>query len=261
MKTKKLDHINQLKNELNYRIRRNPSYSLRAFAKSLDVNIGTISAILNLKRPLSMKMAQKIISKINWNNTERNEFLESVDTVQKKRILKKPLVSKNSFIANPVENDVFEVMGDWFYCAILELTYLDGFIASQRWISKKIGISELQAKLALDKLIKLGLLVEKNGKWTKTNKNLETSKKALTTSALKRLQKQFLEKAIDAIDQQAYEKRYSRGMTMAIDPEKLELARDLINDFSHSLCDILENNQSKNKEIYQLSINLFGLEK
>ena len=71
--------------------------------------------------------------------------------------------------------EIFKIIGDWYHCAILELTYLSDFKAEPNWIAKKLGIGYLEAKLALERLISLGLLVKENGNYTVTwnglNKN------------------------------------------------------------------------------------------
>ncbi|MGZ3748755.1 MAG: hypothetical protein ACXVCD_15580, partial [Pseudobdellovibrionaceae bacterium] len=48
-----------LKNELKYRLQRNPSYSLRAFAKALEMSAPHLSDILSGKKGLSLSSAQR----------------------------------------------------------------------------------------------------------------------------------------------------------------------------------------------------------
>lgn len=252
-----------LKTELAKRLEKNPLYSMRAFAKSLSVNPGTLSSILNNKRFLSFKMGEQILENLNLDPVERKEFLRSIISEQKKRTLNKTDPNESYFNDTPtaelMDIEIFKIIGDWYHCAILELTYLSDFKAEPNWIAKKLGIGYLEAKLALERLISLGLLVKENGNYVKSNKQLETSDTHLTTPALRKLQGQFLEKAIEALENEPIESRYTGGMTMAIDPKKINVAKKLINEFIDRLSEVLETGEEL--EVYQFSASLFSLEK
>ncbi len=53
-----------IQQEFAQRLQRNPRYSLRAFATSLELNAGHLSRILSSKRNISKKLSKKILSKI-----------------------------------------------------------------------------------------------------------------------------------------------------------------------------------------------------
>ena len=48
------------------------------------------------------------------------------------------------------------------------------------------------------------------------------------------------------------------SLTLALDPERLELAKQMIQEFTDSLCVVLES--GKRKEVYELAISLFSFE-
>jgi plasmid maintenance system antidote protein VapI len=52
--------VERLQRELANRCRRNPHYSLRAFARHLEMDSSTLSAILRRKRPITQKSSQKL---------------------------------------------------------------------------------------------------------------------------------------------------------------------------------------------------------
>lgn len=54
-----------LQNELEARIKKNSRYSMRAFAKALDMDSSLLSKILNSKRALSFSMTEHLISRLN----------------------------------------------------------------------------------------------------------------------------------------------------------------------------------------------------
>ena len=69
--------LNLLKKELDSRKSRNPNYSLRSFARSLDVSPSRLSEILSGQR-MSLKMANKIATKLKLNEKTKAEFTESI---------------------------------------------------------------------------------------------------------------------------------------------------------------------------------------
>lgn len=56
----------------------NPAYSLRAFARYLEISVSKLSQILNRKQGLSLKSAEAISLKLNLNTEEKEWFCDSV---------------------------------------------------------------------------------------------------------------------------------------------------------------------------------------
>lgn len=67
-----------LRSELNRRMRQNPYYSLRAFARDLKVVPSRISEILSGKQGLSPKCAQKIAKLLRMSEEEASHFIDLV---------------------------------------------------------------------------------------------------------------------------------------------------------------------------------------
>lgn len=62
--------------ELERRQRKNPSYSLRAFARDLEVPSSRLSEILNRKMGLSETRAVALADKLNLSSSEREFFID-----------------------------------------------------------------------------------------------------------------------------------------------------------------------------------------
>lgn len=56
----------------------NPSFSLRAFARFLEMSPSKLSQILNSKQGLTIPYAEKICQKLNLSEQEKNWFCDSV---------------------------------------------------------------------------------------------------------------------------------------------------------------------------------------
>lgn len=251
-----------LKSELARRCESNPLYSLRAFSRSLEIDAGTLSGLISGKRPLSIKMAHRILGKLELGPLQKQKFLKSIIDEQKGKNLSRIGLFKNANVAysepDHIEVEKFKVISDWYHYAILELTFVDGFQSNQNWIARALGISVTEAKLAIDRLLELGILRDENGVFIKVPHHMTTKEKHITTPALKNQQKQFLEKARFSLDNDPVETRNHTGMTMAIDPSKIPAAKQMIEDFTQSLCEFLESGERK--QVYQLAINLFSLQ-
>ncbi len=71
-------HIQALKREFERRRKKNPQYSLRAYARSLELDPSALCRILAEKQPLSLKAAKRIQGKLNLSSDELHQFLLSV---------------------------------------------------------------------------------------------------------------------------------------------------------------------------------------
>ena len=63
---KYFDYRLELKQVFQERRGRNPRYSLRSYARDLDLGVATLSQVLSGKRHLSVKNAKKVVYKLCW---------------------------------------------------------------------------------------------------------------------------------------------------------------------------------------------------
>lgn len=249
-----------LQSELSRRCRKNPRYSLRAFAGHLGMDPGAFSRILSGKRPLSPRLAKKLSDTLSLAPNDQLRFLNSVAqdrAWQGMRTLMGPAPSPE--VTEEISHDRFQVIADLYHYAILELTYVEGFRPDARWIARALGITAIEAQLALARLLRLGLLEKKDGTFKKTKKQITTKDKHATTPALRRHQKQSLSGASESLERDPIEDRDITSMTMAVDPDKLPLAKRLIAEFTQQLCETLET--GRQRRVYELGIHLYPLQK
>ena len=64
---------------------------------------------------------------------------------------------------------------------------------------------------------------------------------------------------MESLEKDTIEDRDITSMTMAIDPDRLPLAKSLIAEFTRQLCETLET--GKQKRVYQLGVSLYPLQK
>jgi transcriptional regulator with XRE-family HTH domain len=120
-----------LKEELSRRIRSNPRYSLRAFAKALKMSPATLSLILAGKYNLSKKGLRQI-SEVLSLEPAQVEYLE-----KKLKRKNKENESRESCEGNYkyITLDIFSVISDWYHYAILHLLETPNSSIDPQWKS------------------------------------------------------------------------------------------------------------------------------
>lgn len=249
---------NWLLTEFNRKRIKNPYYSLRRMAQQLGLQPGRLSEFLSGKRPITLKMAEKICEKMALKPEDKRDFLTCV---KKDRLSHDNLEASSLQQRKYVElsSDHFHVIADWYHFAILSLMDLDEFVNTSDWISARLGISKIQVKGALDRLQRLNLIkINNQKKWIKTHDNLTTTQD-IESAALKHSHKQTFEQLIELIDDIPVSERDMTSMTMAIDKSKLSEAKRLIKEFRRKLCDFMET--GNRTEVYNLNIQLYPISK
>ena len=239
-----------LQNQLTERCKKNPKYSLRSFAQRLDMESSALSKILRGKRRVTEKTFLKLSKILNLSPHEIAQFRQNL-----KQSAEYDYSPKNY---QQVSLDAFNVISDWYHYAILELTTVKKFKPSEKWIAKSLGISVSEVNIAVERLKRLGFLKVNKNKWIDVSSEMTTVGNDFTHAAFRRLQKQVLEKALDALENVSYDKRDQTSLTMAICSKKVPHARERIKKFRRSLCEFLREDK-KYDEVYQLSVSLYPL--
>ena len=116
----------------------------------------------------------------------------------------------------------------------------------------------MEAKLAVDRMIQLELLEQKDGTLKKTQWNLDTKDKTKTSISHRRRQKQILEKSIHALEHNPIAERNHSSLTMCIDPKNLPEAKQKIQKLMWELSEFLV--QGTPERVYELNLGLFPLQ-
>jgi uncharacterized protein (TIGR02147 family) len=242
-----------LRMEFHARREKNPSYSLRAFAKHLGITPGRLSNFLSGKRPLTQKAGQKAAEKLSYSPIHTKIFLEKIATEKGQKIAASgPL----QWEAHELQAELFELVANWHHFAIRNLIKTKDFKSDVRWIGGRLGISPIEVRSAIDRLKRVGLVKDGENGLEMCMDNIKTSQD-IPSAALRRLHKQHMELAIVALEDVAIEQRDITGITMAIDKKRLPEAKQRIKDFRLSMSEFLE--AGERKEVYHLGVQLFPL--
>lgn len=246
------DFRSLLQHELTARCRKNPNYSLRSFARALQVEPSALSQIINGKRPLTQKMRLRLGTALGLSLHEIDEFpITKKESADDRHTLK----------YQQMNLDAFAVISDWYHYAILELTYVDGFKPDPSWISKRLGITKSEANIAVERLFRMGLLKKlKNGQWADASENgvLSHLQPSLTSSGAKKYQKQLLELSVRSLLEDPIQQRNHTSATFCFDTDDLPRAIEEISKFRRKFAAEFQP-KKKAKQVYQLQISFFPL--
>ena len=78
-------YLQILSEEFNRRRQGRPVYSLRAFAKSLEIDAGTISRVLNSRQIPSYGLSTRIVQKLKLTAEQEGEFFKSVSAASERK--------------------------------------------------------------------------------------------------------------------------------------------------------------------------------
>lgn len=240
-----------LLDELNERKKKNSAYSLRAFSRDLGVGNTSLSDYLANKRKLSKRNIENIIQSLGLSPAT-GEILFQETTRGKKAD-----PSEDIRLLRVLEDD-FRLIADWHYFAILNLAKIKKNKACSTWISETLGISEKEAEMALQRLIRLKYIEVKRGKLVRLTDTVSTTRD-IPSDAIKQHHKGNLHLAEKALFNEPVERREFSSITVAADPNKLKEAADLLMKTKRKIAKMLS--QGNPSEVYTLSMQLFPLTK
>jgi uncharacterized protein (TIGR02147 family) len=150
------------------------------------------------------------------------------------------------------------VIADWFHFAILELTRLEEFRCDSRWIARVLDISVDEVNLAIQRLIRLGLLdMESADRWSDRSGDARVSVGSLAPETLQLQQDQSRRLSVAAVRSVPVTLRDHSTITLVANSAQLPRAVDLIARFRQQLVDLLQDGAAD--DVYQLEISLFPI--
>lgn len=243
-----------LQGEFEKRKVKNPFYSLRAFARDMDVSPSRLSEAINEKRGISLDMANRLIKKLGLDGRDADIFRLSVEaehsrsTTQKKKA-KQDL--KSVLEASPeIPMKTFTVV-DWVAEAVLKMSERDGVASEPEKIAHKLNVPQFMVVGALRFLTRLGLVkgtkqyrtyLEERGKGRRLNVDYT----------------QILEQAHKAYVASKSDSELFHHQALLLDPKDMTKAQKLILDCFKNL-QALEK-KTKGSKVVFAAMQLFSIE-
>jgi len=258
-----LDYRTFIVDELEARRERNPRYSLRAFARDLELPADQLSSVLKRRYGLSRRRAEDIAERLGLSGDERRFFCNLVEAEHGRS----PTARQAAKVALDLGQaksgdsllgiDEFKLIADWYHFAILELTELDGGHVSVATIPGRLGLSARTANDAVARLLRLGLITRERGKLRATAQ--ETfAPKGIADRSKRRFLGQLGAKALVALDEQPFNEREFSSDMFALAKTDLPEIKRLVQELRRGLAKAALA-PGKKDALYCLNVQFFKL--
>lgn len=253
-----------LKHHLASRIERNAKYSLRAFARDIELHPARLSDILNGKKGLSRASAEQIATHLGLDTQDHTYFCNLVEKecarseTRRKEVQSLVSEQEKSFQnQKALSLDIFRAISDWYHMAIIQLMKLPTYQDDKQWISAQLNLPMVVVSDALERLEKLNLIKKQNGRFVPVS-DYVISPDGVPTEALKKYHEQILNKAIHALHLQPVDERDFLGLVMPINSQHLPEIKKKVRQFINKLCDEYSEVEGLDRVVH-LSTQLFNL--
>lgn len=256
------DPVDYLRNELESRQARRSGYSLRAFARDLNLSPSTLSEILSHKVGLSPERGHSIARRLKLSSPHDEHFCDlimarharSAATRSEARIRADARMrSANSVIAL----DKFAVISDWYHYAILELVDLSPLYHDVKRLARALGLDRKTVQGALERLVRVGELEVAPDRW-RTMSAVTTAGDEVPSQALKKFHSQILRRAESALYKQEVGIREYLASFFCIDDRDMPQIKKDLDRMRSEIIRKYGHKPGRNK-VYSLSLQLMRL--
>lgn len=250
----------RLKTHLDNAKARNSSFSLRAFAKTIDVPHGSLSQFISGKRNFSSPMIRSIVEKITQNPEERKDLLEAINRKEIEALQADSLRSSTSkYESRTLTIEEFNSINEWYVYAVRTVLSLSTAKSDIHWIATELGIDEAEVQKALRTLFKLGLVeLNSKGEITRTKKHIKTpdtiKKKSEIVQVLRKIHDQHIQHCLHSLHKHDPALRDITWMNVPTNPAKLDQAREIIRKCQDDILALCEDDQTT--VAYRLTIQM-----
>jgi len=232
--------------ELRARQKRNPSYSLRSFARDLALSPTTVSLLIKGKRNLTGTNLQRVATRLKFSSNEIQSALAELNSRPN------PLKDEHYY---SLSDDVFSYVSNWYYFAILSLASSGKAKANASWIAKRLNLSTDDAREALNRLQRLGLVEVRDGILHQKARAFRVPSD-IPSAAARRMHRDHLHLAEKSLERDPIEKRDMTSMTVLARLDRIPKTKEMIKTFRRRMARYLEADGT-GEEVYVLAVQLF----
>lgn len=246
----------------------NPKYSLRSFARDLDVNPGFVSRLLNGKQEIPLQRLDQIAKILEMDSLTSKELKKSMAATLLKDMGLDPSEIGKSKVGSILQFDdramtakEMSVLSPWYNITILELVTCANFKMEAGWIAKRLNLTNEQVERSLSYLTENGYLQkDEEGQVTKTNKQLRLPTK-LSVGIIRQFHKNMMEFAVKEMFQKTGDKDFTERLitstSIAVNKENIPKAKERMLEMQIEIAEILRAGECT--EVFDLTLALFPL--
>lgn len=146
-----------LRAELTRRCARNPSYSLRAFARALDVDHATLSQMLRGRRALTRETIEQLGARLGLPREGIEAHVRDAEAARQGAPTASAALDAAAILAEPLHHQ------------LLALTHAEDFRGDSRFLAQVLDTTPDAINVLLQRLLRFGLLRMNEGRWLDVN--------------------------------------------------------------------------------------------
>lgn len=239
----------------------NPSYSIAAFSRDAGYKSYHISDIIKGRYGLSTSSAAKVAKNLKMPTDLYAEFMHLVELEYSKspianNIALEKLEKLRYTIDKKIDLNDFDALSEWYYFAIAELARHPSFLPEEKYISKKLGITEEQSIQAISKLKQYGILVKnKRGDYSVSHEMLSVSSNTPSKS-IRNFHKAMLKKSLDSIEAFSINERHLTSFNALLTKEEYNLLSNELSAYVQNFIHKIQKNPKNSSRLYAINIQL-----
>lgn len=265
-----------LKEALIDKIRKNPAFSLRAFASQLGLAPGMLSDVLSQKKNLSVTKGMQVVGGLRLNVEEEEYFqalvlLANTNRIeQREKVLDRvralrPTSLNSTRVVSDLSIDHFHSIANWICAAGYALlscgavSAFKGFTAAQ--IASRLSVSKFEAEEAMERWVRLDLVErDADGRYRQRGGPDLMMKSQAPQGALRKFHQSMLERASAALETQTNLEKFVGSETFAFDAADLREVSEILEE---AIAKVLAKAKSgkKKTDVYHLGFQMFRVSK
>jgi len=248
--------------------KKNPSFSMRSWAKNLGFSNNTVlSLILNGKRPVPARHIPQFIESLDLSKAE-GLYLETLIAFKNAKSAK-----EKSYFADRMnelnngqpfkmfEIESFKFLSNPLHALIIEMTALKNFKPDPKWIVPKLRIKATLSEVseAIKRCQALGFIKKTpQGTWEKSQAHI-SNRVDVVDSGSQEYHKNVSLLAAQEVSKQTIQNREFNGYALNFNVKDLPRAKKSIRKFIADFIEEYESPTKKGEETYQFNVQLFAL--
>lgn len=250
--------------ELTLRKERRPAYSMRAFARDLQMSPSSLTDVLKGRQGLSEERARLTAKILKWS-PERYEHFWNLLQAQfaadpaKRNESQKIITHKINQLKSYISLDSFKMISDWHHLAILTLLQMNPEGLSEKGIAESLDFSLRTVKDSAQRLQRLELATLTEGRWSANAQRSHSGDEA-PSDAVRSFHAQILRQAQDALEKFEMQDRENFSVVYSIEEKYMP---QIHQDIRHSILNILNEYSQKSKDdsVQVLTLQMFPVSK
>lgn len=216
---------------------KHPTFSLRMFAKQVEVPVAALSLFLRGKRNFSKKMCLKIARKLDLSHSEYRKIEECISQgdLRVEKVAKEVIDAKYFFL-----------LSDPIYYSLLCLMETKNFLNSNDWIASQLNKTSLEIIEAKKLLTEIGYIKEEEGILRPTDLIL-TSTDNIPNEALRSRHIRNMDDAKKSLINFPVDQRYFAFETLSFDEQDLPIVQNKMNQLFDDLILLSQRGVNKNR--------------